>query len=217
MQEFIINIMNQFGYLGVLFLITIENIFPPIPSEIILPFSGFMTTISNMTVPGVVLVATIGSVVGAIILYLVGNLLNRERLKKIVDGKIGKILHFKFEDIEKAYNWFEKKGGIAVLLCRCVPVVRSLISIPAGMSGMSFGLFLGLTIIGTAVWNIVLVTLGAKAGASWENISHAISEYSHVIKLIGLAIGVLLIAIFISKKINKISNINKLEKKDSEE
>ena len=76
--------MNQFGYLGVLFLITIENIFPPIPSEIILPFSGFMTTISNMTVPGVVLVATIGSVVGAIILYLVGNLLNRERLKKIV-------------------------------------------------------------------------------------------------------------------------------------
>lgn len=214
MQEFIINIMNEFGYLGVLFLITIENIFPPIPSEIILPFSGFMTIITDMTIFGVVLMATIGSVIGAIILYLVGSLLKKDRLRLIIDGKIGKTLHFKFEDIEKAYLWFERKGGTAVLLCRCVPIVRSLISIPAGMSQMNFVLFLILTIIGTLVWNIVLVYLGAQAGASWENISSLISEYSHVIKFVLFTVGVLMIAIYFCRKIIK---INKFEKIDSKE
>ena len=214
MQEFIINIMNEFGYLGVLFLITIENIFPPIPSEIILPFSGFMTIITDMTIFGVVLMATIGSVIGAIILYLVGSLLKKDRLRLIIDGKIGKTLHFKFEDIEKDYLWFERKGGPAVFLCRCVPIVRSLISIPAGMSQMNFVLFLILTIIGTLVWNIVLVYLGAQAGASWENISSLISEYSHVIKFVLLAVGALMIAIYFCRKIIK---INKFEKIDSKE
>ncbi len=213
MQEFIINIMNEFGYLGVLFLITIENIFPPIPSEIILPFSGFMTIITDMTIFGVVLMATIGSVIGAIILYLVGGLLKKDRLRLIIDGKIGKTLHFKFEDIEKAYLWFERKGGIAVLLCRCVPIVRSLISIPAGMSQMNFVLFLILTIIGTLVWNIVLVYLGAQAGASWENISSVISEYSHVIKFVLLAVGLLMIAIYFGRKIIKINKFEKLDSK----
>lgn len=212
MQELIINVMNEFGYLGVLLLIAIENIFPPIPSEVILPFSGFMTTRSNLTVFGVVVVATIGSIIGAIVLYYVGNLLNRDRLKKLVDGKVGKILHFKFEDIDKAYVWFETKGGIAVLLCRCVPIVRSLISIPAGMSGMNMGVFLILTLIGTLIWNTVLISLGAKAGASWENISAAISEYSHIIKLVIAAIIVFLIGKYFSKKIARISDLNKLEK-----
>lgn len=212
MQDIIINLMNEFGYLGILFLIAIENIFPPIPSEVILPFSGFMTTKSNLTVFGTIVFATIGSVIGAIILYYVGNLLNRERLKKLVEGKIGRILHFKFEDIDKSYIWFETKGGIAVLLCRCIPIVRSLISIPAGMSGMNLGLFLILTVIGTLVWNTILISLGAKAGASWENISSTISEYSYIIKLVIAAITVLLLAKYFSKKISNISNLNKLEK-----
>lgn len=217
MQEFIINIMNKFGYFGILLLIAIENIFPPIPSEVILPFSGFMTTKSNLTVFGVIIFATIGSIIGAIILYYVGNLLNRERLKKLVEGKIGKILHFKFEDIDKAYGWFESKGGIAVLLCRCVPIVRSLISIPAGMSGMNMGIFLLLTTIGTIVWNTVLVSLGAKAGASWENISSVIGEYSHMIKLVLVAVAVLTVVIYFSKKISKVSEFNKLSNNENEE
>ena len=113
---------------------------------------------------------------------------------------------------EKAYVWFETKGGIAVLLCRCVPIVRSLISIPAGMSGMNMGVFLILTLIGTLIWNTVLISLGAKAGASWENISAAISEYSHIIKLVIAAIIVFLIGKYFSKKIARISDLNKLEK-----
>ena len=216
MQEIIISIMNEFGYLGILLLIAVENIFPPIPSEVILPFSGFMTTKSDLTVFGVILVATIGSIIGAIVLYYVGNLLNRERLKKLVDGKIGKILHFKYEDIDKAYGWFENKGGIAVLLCRCVPIVRSLISIPAGMSGMNIGMFLVLTTIGTIIWNTLLVSLGAKAGASWENISSAIGEYSHIIKIGFVIIAILLVFMYFRKKIMKVAKFNKMEKDENQ-
>ena len=168
MQEWIIQTMEQFGYLGIFLLITIENLFPPIPSEIILTFGGFMTTYTSLHVWGVILSATIGSVLGAIILYGIGRLLSVDLLAKILDGKIGKILRFKKEDVFKACDWFNSKGKKTVLLCRCVPIVRSLISIPAGMAKMKFGIFLVLTTIGSFVWNIVLVYLGAAAGEAWE-------------------------------------------------
>ena len=145
MQEIIIEIMNQFGYIGICLLILIENVFPPIPSEVILTFGGFMTTQSEMSVLGVIIVATIGSVLGAIILYLVGRLINKDVIEKWLDGKVGKILRFKREDVEKANGWFEKKGKWTVLFCRCIPIVRSLISIPAGMSKMAFTPFILLT------------------------------------------------------------------------
>lgn len=203
MQEIIISIMNDFGYLGLLLLIAIENIFPPIPSEVILPFSGFITTKSNLTVLGVIIVSTIGSILGALVLYYIGKILNKERLKKLVEGKVGKILHFKYEDIDKAYIWFESKGGLAVLFCRCVPIVRSLISIPAGMAQMNLSIFLILTTIGTTIWNMILVSLGAKAGASWGNISVIIEEYSHIIKSIIIVIITLLVIKQIIKCIKK--------------
>ena len=92
MQEFMLSIINQFGYLGVFLLIAIENIFPPIPSEVVLLFSGFMTTYTELNVVIMIIASTLGSLVGAIVLYYVGKILNKERLKKIVSGKIGKIL-----------------------------------------------------------------------------------------------------------------------------
>ena len=110
MQEIIINLMNQFGYIGIFLLIAIENIFPPIPSEVILTFGGYMTTYSNLNVPLVILSATLGSLLGAIVLYAIGKILNKERLMKIVSGKVGKILHLKKEDIESADKWFDTKG-----------------------------------------------------------------------------------------------------------
>lgn len=146
MQEIIINIMNDFGYLGIALLIAIENIFPPIPSEVILTFGGFMTTYSNINIIGVIISSTIGSALGAIILYWVGRILSKERLEKIVDGKIGNMLHFKKQDIEKANKSFEKRGKFTVFFCRFVPIVRSLISIPAGMTKMKFTPFVLLTI-----------------------------------------------------------------------
>lgn len=194
MQDLIIEIMNNFGYIGIGLLILIENIFPPIPSEVILTFGGFMTTQSEMTVLGVIVISTIGSVLGAIILYLIGRLINKDVIEKWLDGKVGKILRFKREDVEKANSWFEKRGKLTVLFCRCIPIVRSLISIPAGMTKMTFMPFILLTTIGSAVWNTVLVVLGHIAGNSWEKISNVIDKFSDVILviLIVLVVGYLI-------------------------
>ncbi len=168
MKSLILSVMEQYGYPGLFFLIFLENVFPPIPSEVILPFGGFLTIHTALSVPGVVCFATLGSLAGAVVLYGAGYLLNRERLTRLVDGKVGKLLRLKGEDIAKADDWFRSKGHITVFFCRCVPVVRSLISVPAGMSRMEFPLFLLYTVAGTLIWNILLVSLGAFMGESWE-------------------------------------------------
>ncbi|MBQ7839429.1 MAG: DedA family protein [Lachnospiraceae bacterium] len=180
MQEFIVSVMNHYGYAGVFMLILAENLFPPIPSEVILPFSGFMTTYTNMTVWGVVFFSTIGSTLGALILYGIGTLLCMSRLEKIMDSRVCRILGFQKEKIKKTMGWFEKKGMAAVLLGRCVPMIRSLISIPAGMAKMKILTFLLYTVIGSTIWNLALVSLGAALGASWGYIQEWISAYSEM-------------------------------------
>ncbi|MGN7454308.1 DedA family protein [Paenibacillus pasadenensis] len=189
MEAWITEIMDRFGYFGVGFLIAIENLFPPIPSEVILTFGGFMTARTSMTVVGVIIAATLGSVIGAVILYYIGAWLNAERLERIV-ARWGHILRLKPEDVRKADAWFDRYGPWAVLLCRLVPLVRSLISIPAGMSGMSFPLFLLLTTIGSLIWNTVLVSVGASVGESWETIVGYMDIYSNIAYAL-IALGVL--------------------------
>ena len=184
MKSLILSVMEQYGYPGLFFLIFLENVLPPIPSEVILPFGGFLTIHTALSVPGVVCFATLGSLAGAVVLYGAGYLLNRERLTRLVDGKVGKLLRLKGEDIAKADDWFRSKGRITVFFCRCVPVVRSLISVPAGMSRMEFPLFLLYTTAGTLIWNILLVSLGAFMGESWSYIAWLVGEYSHVMLII---------------------------------
>ena len=184
MKSLILSVMEQYGYPGLFFLIFLENVFPPIPSEVILPFGGFLTIHTSLHIPGVVFFATLGSLAGAVVLYGVGALLNRERLTKLVDGKVGKILRLKGEDIAKADAWFRSKGRITVFFCRCVPVVRSLISIPAGMSRMKFSLFFLYTTAGTLILNILLVSLGAFMGESWEYIAWLAGEYCDVLLIV---------------------------------
>lgn len=202
MQDMIIQIMNQFGYLGVCFLIAIENIFPPIPSEVILTFGGFMTTYTRLSVPGVIVFATLGSTIGALVLYWVGTFLNRERLQKLTEKKIFRFLGFGKEDVGKTLDWFDRHGKKAILFGRCVPIIRSLVSIPAGMAEIRLPVFLFYTVIGSTVWNVVLVSLGALLGASWEMVVLYVKEYSLVIEVI-LAVVVLILGIrFIRKKIS---------------
>lgn len=203
MQELIISIMNQFGYLGIMLLIMIENIFPPIPSEVILCFGGFMTTNTRLTIMGVIIFSTVGSVLGAIILYLIGKILNKERLIKIVSGKVGKILHLKKKDIEMADKWFDDKGAKTVFICRFIPIVRSLISIPAGMSEMSFIKFLILTTLGTFLWNTILTILGSIAGENWSKIVQVIDNYATITLIILVILFVLGIIYFYRKKVIK--------------
>jgi len=198
-MDWIIALMDQFGYLGVGLLIAVENIFPPIPSEVVLAFGGFMTTYSSLGVWGVVLAATAGSVAGALALYWVGRMLSAERLEKWLGGKLGKVLHLRPDDVEKARVWFEKRGGKAVFLCRFVPIVRSLISIPAGMTRMNVPKFLALSTAGTFLWNLVLVNLGAFMGASWEKVADAIGVYASV-ALAAIAAAVLIAGFIFYKK-----------------
>lgn len=209
MQEIILNLMNQFGYFGVFFLIAFENIFPPIPSEVILAFGGFMTTYTNLSVPFVIIAATLGSLVGAYVLYFIGKILNKERLKKIVSGKVGKVLHLKAEDIDKADEWFDRKGNLTVFFCRFIPIVRSLISIPAGMSEMPLFKFTCYTVIGSAIWNTILVVLGSIMGENWTKIVSVMDEYSHIVLWILIAVVILVIVFFFLKKRKKKENTKK--------
>lgn len=198
MQEWIIQTMNQFGYIGIMLLIAIENVFPPIPSEVILTFGGFSTTYTDMQVWGVVIAATVGAVIGALVLYSIGRFFPPERIEGWLDGRLGQMLHFKREDVERAAQWFEKKGRITVFACRFIPIIRSLISIPAGMTKMSMGVFLLYTTAGTFLWNTVLVHLGVFAGESWERVAGYIDLYAHA-TLVVLIILFVVGAIFFYK------------------
>ena len=203
MQEIMLSIMEQYGYLGVFLLIAIENIFPPIPSEAVLLFGGFMTTYTGLNVVVMILAATLGSLVGAIVLYYVGRILNKERLKKLVSGKVGKILRLKTEDIDKADKWFNDKGNKAVFFCRFVPIVRSLISIPAGMSKMPLAKFFIYTIAGSTVWNTVLLVIGNKVGENWMNMLNIFDQYSHITLIVLIIIFIVACILYYCKKANK--------------
>ncbi|EDN8631287.1 DedA family protein [Listeria monocytogenes] len=180
METWITSIMADFGHIGIFVLIMVENLFPPIPSEIILTFGGFMTTVTSLNVVMVIIVATLGSVVGAILLYKVASYFGKERLTKIV-LKYGRILRLKESDIERAESFFLKYGSWAVFLCRMIPLIRSLISIPAGMTKMKMSRFLILTTAGSLLWNTVLIGLGAVLGESWNEIVVFMDSFSTII------------------------------------
>lgn len=204
MQQFILHIIEQFGYFGVFFLILIENVFPPIPSEVILLFSGFFSSYTSLSVFYMILASTLGSFLGAIILYYIGKIFNKERLKKIVNGRLGKILFLKENDIDKADEWFDNKGNKSVFFCRFVPIVRSLISIPAGMSEMPMGKFIIYTICGSMIWNTVLICLGYKLGDNWEYVLTILDKYQMVVIIILIIIlGYVIIKFYRKKRKSK--------------
>lgn len=199
MQQWIIQVLNDFGYIGILLLIAIENIFPPIPSEVILTFSGFMTKQTSMNIWLVCLWSTVGSVLGSVVLYYLGRLVTPKRLGKIID-KWGKFLRVKKEDITRAETWFTSHGKSTVFFCRFIPIVRSLISIPAGMSNMNIWKFLFYTTLGTSIWNIVLVNLGAWAGSKWALISEYMNTYSKVVLIVIVVIIIILAVWYVLKR-----------------
>ena len=200
MQDIMLDVINRFGYAGVFLLIMVENLFPPIPSEVILTFGGFMTTYTDMNVWIVIAVATLGSALGAVALYLIGRLLSAAHLERLFEGRIGRLLHLKISDVNRAERWFQKHGSKAVFFCRFVPIVRSLISVPAGMAKAKPMPFLLLTVAGTFIWNTVLIFLGRVAGDAWESIAHYVDTYS----MIALAVLVIVVlgigAVFIKRR-----------------
>ena len=184
MRELVLELMGEYGNLAVFLLILVENLFPPIPSEVILTFGGVMTVCTDMTPIGVILFSTAGSLAGAVILYSVGRFLPDEVFRKLLCGQIGHLLHFRLEDVDLAKGWFRERGRSAVFLCRLIPIVRSLISIPAGIARMPFVPFLVFTAAGSLLWNTVLVYAGRIAGDSWEKVSAAFGVYSDLFFMI---------------------------------
>ena len=190
MRELVLELMGEYGNLAVFLLILVENLFPPIPSEVILTFGGVMTVCTDMTPVGVILFSTAGSLAGAVILYSVGRFLPDEVFRKLLCGQIGHLLHFRLEDVDLAKGWFRERGRSAVFLCRLIPIVRSLISIPAGIARMQFVPFLVFTAAGSLLWNTVLVYAGRIAGDSWEKVSATFGVYSDLFLMIaGISIA----------------------------
>ena len=154
-----------------------------------------------MELPGVIVAATVGSVAGAFILYGVGRLLSRERLTAFFETKPMRLLGFKGTDVSSAITWFDQKGQVTVLICRCVPVVRSLISIPAGTAKMSPAKFALYTLVGSAVWNSVLCALGYGAGSVWKTIAAEAEWVSDIVKYVILAVAVVAAVLWVVKRV----------------
>jgi membrane protein DedA with SNARE-associated domain len=182
LDERVIDIIERFGYAGIAILIALETVFPPLPSEIILPLGGFTASRGDLTLWGVMLAATFGSVVGALILYGVGRWFGQERLYWLVD-RYGRYVMLKQSDIDKANDWFERYSGKAVIIGRLVPVVRSLVSIPAGLTKMPLPIFVLYTALGSAVWNGILVGAGYLLGDNWEEVEQYVGYLQYAVIL----------------------------------
>ncbi|MEU9607015.1 DedA family protein [Streptomyces sp. NPDC048057] len=180
------SLMDTLGAPGAGIAIALENLFPPIPSELILPLAGFAASTGQMNLFAALIWTTIGSVVGAWALYGVGAALGRDRTIAIAS----KLPLLKVSDIEKTEAWFIKHGPKAVFFGRMLPIFRSLISVPAGVERMSQPLFLALTTAGSAIWNTVFVLAGYMLGENWESVTGYVSTYSKVV-LVMAALAVL--------------------------
>jgi membrane protein DedA with SNARE-associated domain len=182
--------MERLGGLGAGAAIAAENLFPPLPSELILPLTGFAAARGEMTLSEAIAWTTAGSVVGAVVLYLLGAVLGRDRVHRLVD----RLPFFSLDDLAKSEAWFHRHGSKVVLFGRMVPVVRSLVSIPAGMYRMPFIRFVVLTALGSAAWNSLLVVAGFHLGGNWEAVSQWASRYQYgVFAVVGVLIAAWLV------------------------
>ncbi|MFL0606293.1 DedA family protein [Cylindrospermopsis raciborskii] len=191
MLEWITNTINSLGYIGVAMLMFLENLFPPIPSELIMPLAGFTASPyqpggAKLNIIGVFFSGLVGSALGALIWYYPGRLLQEQQLKKLAK-KYGKWLAISSDDIDKAKTWFNRQGSKAVLIGRLVPGIRTLISIPAGMANMPMLPFLLYTTLGSALWVGFLTYSGYLLGTQYKLVEKYIDPISKIV-LVGILV-----------------------------
>jgi membrane protein DedA with SNARE-associated domain len=187
--DWVISVVESLGYWGVAALVALENLFPPIPSEVVLPLAGFVAVEGEASVVGMVIAATIGSMVGAYILYGIAAAIGPVRLRSFV-AKHGRWFGLDEADLDRSEQWFDQRASVAVLVCRCVPLMRSLISIPAGLRRMSLVPFTLYTLIGSLVWNIALIGAGYLLGERWQQVEEPMELFQKLVLLVlGLAIA----------------------------
>lgn len=180
--EKVVEIMTSLGYFGIGLLMFLENLFPPIPSELIMPFAGFTVHKGEMAFIPAVLAGIIGTILGAFPWYYIGKFVSEERLEHLAD-KYGKWISVSSKDIHRANDWFNKHGVKAVLFCRLVPGVRTLISLPAGINGMALAPFVLYSTIGTTVWVVFLTTIGYVLGDNYELVDQYLGPVSKIVLL----------------------------------
>lgn len=185
-QQWVNSLMDTLGAPGAGIAIALENLFPPLPSEVILPLAGFAASTGEMSLLAAVLWTTAGSVVGALALYGLGAWLGRERTIALAS----KVPLVKASDIERTEDWFSRHGAKAVFFGRMIPLFRSLISVPAGVERMRLPVFIGLTTLGSAIWNTAFIMAGYALGENWKEVSGYVSTYSKLV--LGIVLLVLL-------------------------
>lgn len=195
MEEWVLSVMEKLGYLGIAFLMFLDNIFPPIPSEIIMPSAGYTASKGDLSLIGVIIAGSAGSLIAAMILYWIGRKIPEQRLFSFIEH-YGKFLRIKVTDLEKALDWFNQHGHKIVFFGRMIPAVRSLISIPAGMSKMPFGKFMIYSAFGTVIWTTFLAFLGYHLSEDQALMSLIMQRASYII----LAIVILYIIWKMAKK-----------------
>ncbi|HWM56394.1 MAG TPA: DedA family protein [Pseudonocardia sp.] len=192
MAAWIFSIVDRLGSLGVGLLILLENLIPPIPSEVVLPLAGFRASTGTLNVVGVWVAATVGAVVGALLLYGLGAWLGYDRLHRLAGHRW--FIVASQRDIDRGHELFERHGTRMVLFARCVPFLRSVVSIPAGISGMPLPRFAVLTAIGSGVWNAVFIALGWWLGERWDQVQSWLGPVSYVVVgLLVIGLGVLIV------------------------
>lgn len=194
--DWLVSLMETVGGIGVALSIALESVFPPIPSEVILPLAGFTASRGTLNLVEAIVWATVGSLLGAWALYGISRWVGLHRINRAAD----KIPGVSRRDVGKANAWFERYGNWSVLIGRVIPVVRSLISVPAGFNRMDFLRFTGWTLLGSAVWNTILVSAGYFLGAGWCSILGYLDMFENVV----IAAFIVVIVVWAARKIRTV-------------
>ena len=189
MLEFAVNLIDQIGLFGAALLIGIEVVILPIPSELILLLTGFNVSIGNFGFIAALIATTIGSLAGALFLYFMGYAFSEERLENLV-SKYGKYVGLYVKDLQKTASWFERHGAQLVFFGRLIPLIRSLVSIPAGLTKMKMSTFIIFTIFGSGIWNSIWLTLGFYLGDKWSS-AEKYAKYLDYLVYAGVALAII--------------------------
>lgn len=195
------NIIRTLGYPGLGFIMFLENVFPPIPSELVLPLAGWLTLEegARFSLLGVTIVGAIGSVAGAFFFYGLGKWFDESRVRYLLQ-RFGKWFLLSEDDFDVALSWFERYDEVVIFFGRMVPIVRSLISVPAGLSNMHIGKFTLYTAVGTALWSFVLAFAGRMLGENWSLVADFIDQYEHIV----LGVCAVAVVVFVVNRLLKL-------------
>jgi membrane protein DedA with SNARE-associated domain len=195
LHQIAINWINSIGYWGILFGMILESACIPIPSEVIMPFGGYLVSTGHLNMIGVILIGTLGNIIGSLIAYAIGHWGGKRFIVRF-----GKYVFLSKKHLESAEKWFDKRGEITVFVSRILPAIRTFISLPAGIARMSLGKFLAYTAIGSLIWSGILSYVGYILGSNWGNIQNILHPIAYVVVVIVLVILVYLIVKIIKSK-----------------